>query len=243
VADSFLTRISGPTAPLLTTAEAKDHLRVDFADDDDLIDAYISAATDMVDAEWGELGRALVTQRWQLTLPAFPASGVIILPVPPVQQVTGITYYDADNAEQTLAADTYRLTVNGEDARLDKAAGAVWPATYNRVDAVAVQYDTGYGDAAADVPEGIPEAWTERHACRAQWVYGKGDESVQAAREAGRKAYKIRIRSCAAARAITEGYRMRDVRRSTVLNIREVDAITDRAWVYLTVEATLNTDT
>jgi len=155
VADGFITRISGPASPLLMIAEAKDHLRVDFDEDDALIYAYIQAATDMVDAEWGELGRALVTQRWQLTMPAFPASGVIILPIPPVQQVTGITYYDADNAHQTLAVDTYRLTVNGDDARLDKAAGAVWPATYDRVDAVAVQYDAGYGDAASDVPEGI----------------------------------------------------------------------------------------
>jgi len=89
---------------------------------------------------------------------------------------------------------------------------------------------------ATDAFGGTTEAWTERHACRAQWVYGKGDESVQAAREAGRKAYKIKIRSCAAARAITEGYRMRDVRRSTVWNIREVDAIADLAWVYLVVE-------
>jgi uncharacterized phiE125 gp8 family phage protein len=139
----------------LTTAEAKAHLNVDFSDDDTLIDAYVQAATDMVDAQWGELGRALITQRWQLTLSAFPVSGVIILPVPPVQQVTGITYYDADNAQQTLAADTYRLTVNDEFARLDKLDGASWPATYNRADAVAVQYDAGYGDAASDVPEGI----------------------------------------------------------------------------------------
>lgn len=147
--------VDGPDVPLLTTAEAKEHLRVDHTVDDDLIDAYVQAATDMVDAQWGELGRALVTQRWQLTLSTFPASGVIILPVPPVQQVTGITYYDTDDAEQTLAADIYRLTTNDEYARLDKVAGASWPATYDRADAVAVQYDAGYGDAASDVPEGI----------------------------------------------------------------------------------------
>lgn len=111
-------------------------------------------------------------------------------------------------------------------------------------ESVAFDEPTGGTDAFG----GSTEEWTERHACRAQWTYGKGDESVQAAREAGRKAYKIKVRSCEASRAITEAYRMRDVRRGLSAgvqgdplpgnrwNILEVDAITDRAWIYLTVE-------
>ena len=87
-----------------------------------------------------------------------------------------------------------------------------------------------------DALGGTTETFTERHVCAGQWLYGKGDESVQAAREAGRKAYKIRVRSCTATRAITESYRMRDVRRSTVWNIVEVDAVTDRAFVRIVVE-------
>ena len=97
---------------------------------------------------------------------------------------------------------------------------------------VAFDEPTGTTDAFG----GTAEAWKERHVCAAQWIYGKGDESVQAAREAGRKAYKIRVRSCAAMRAVTEGYRMRDMRRLTVWNVVEIDAVTDRAWVYVTVE-------
>lgn len=91
-------------------------------------------------------------------------------------------------------------------------------------------------DGGTDAFGGETEAWTEHHVCAAQWTYGKGNESVQAAREAGRKSYKIKVRSSTATRAITEAYRMRDVRRGTVYNIREVDAITDRAWVHLVVE-------
>ena len=95
---------------------------------------------------------------------------------------------------------------------------------------------------------GKAEAWTERHVCRAQMAYGTGSETVQAAREAGRKSYKIRVRSCAASRAITEGYRIRDVRRGLPIgvsgdtlpgdrwDIREVDAVTDRAWVYIVIQ-------
>lgn len=97
-----------------------------------------------------------------------------------------------------------------------------------------VAFDEPTGE--TDAFGGTTEAWTERHVCAAQWVYGKGDESVQAAREAGRSAYKIKVRSCAATRTLTADYRMRDVRRSTVWNIVEVDAITDRAWIYIVVE-------
>lgn len=147
--------VSGPAAPLLTTAEAKAHLRVDFADDDTLIDAYVKAATDLVDAEWGELGRALVTQRWKLTMPFFPAGGEIVLPIPPVQQVTHFQYYDTTQTLQDLDVNAYRLIVNDEDAHIYLVSGYSWPALYDRADAVQIQYDAGYGDAASDVPEGV----------------------------------------------------------------------------------------
>lgn len=95
---------------------------------------------------------------------------------------------------------------------------------------------------------GETESWAEAHVCAAQWIYGKGDESVQAARQAGRKAYKIKVRSSSKTRAVTTDHRMRDVRRGLPSgvsgdplpgdrwNITEVDAITDRAWVYIVVE-------
>ncbi len=114
--------------------------------------------------------------------------------------------------------------MNGS-AGMAKGAGALHEA---------IAFDAPSGG--ADAFGGQTEAWTEAHVCRAQWIYGKGDESVQAAREAGRAAYKIKVRSCAATRALTTDYRMRDVRRGTVWNIRECDAITDRAWVHLVVE-------
>ena len=100
----------------------------------------------------------------------------------------------------------------------------------------------------ADPFGGAVAAWTERHVCAAEWLYGRGDEQVQAARNAGRKAYKLRIRSSSVARSITEAYRLRDVRRGLPLgvqgdtlpgnrwNIVEIDAVTDRHFIYLTVE-------
>jgi len=89
---------------------------------------------------------------------------------------------------------------------------------------------------AADGFGGQEVGWAEQFQRRAQFVYQRGDEAVEAARLAGRSIYKIRVRSSADTRGITTDWRMRDVRRGTTYNIREVDAVTDRAWVHLVVE-------
>ncbi len=82
----------------------------------------------------------------------------------------------------------------------------------------------------------VSTVWTERHACRAQFIYSRGSEVVEAARLEGRPIYKVRVRQCVAVRLVTADYRMRDTRRGAVYSIREVDSITDRQWVYVVVE-------
>lgn len=96
---------------------------------------------------------------------------------------------------------------------------------------------------AFDAPSGAPDvfgghgiAWTEAHVCRAQIIYAGGDEQVNSGRDAGRKRYKVRIRSCSASRRIDETYRMRDTRRSTAWNVVEVDTVHDTAWIYVVIE-------
>lgn len=84
---------------------------------------------------------------------------------------------------------------------------------------------------------GVQTAWVEQFQRAAEFIYQSGNETVQAARLAGRSIYKIRLRSDSGTRAITTDWRIRDTRRATTYNVREVDAIADRAWVYLTVEA------
>tara|TARA_R110002049_G_scaffold23545_10_gene83651 strand:- start:39849 stop:40196 length:348 start_codon:yes stop_codon:yes gene_type:complete len=93
--------------------------------------------------------------------------------------------------------------------------------------------------AAPDGRGGIETTWgtdDDAYKCRAEFIYSRGSEAVDAARLQGRAIYKVKIRSSAAARAITPDWRMRDRRRNATYNIREVDAITDRAWIYIVVE-------
>ncbi|ETX26606.1 head-tail adaptor protein [Roseivivax isoporae] len=87
---------------------------------------------------------------------------------------------------------------------------------------------------------GIEIGWTDEpasHVCSAQFIYQRGSEAVEAARLTGRGIYKVRVRNTVKSREITADWRMRDLRRGAIYNVREVDSITDRAWVYIVVES------
>lgn len=144
--------VAPATAPV-SLAEAKAHMAVEHDDHDDLIDGLIAGAVDHLDGWRGILGLALVTQTWRQDFGKFASA--LQLPVRPVQSIAGVTYYDGDNAEQTLATSVYELRT--DDTRGPYIAlqpGEAWPATYSRTDAVSVTFVAGYGGA-ADVPAAI----------------------------------------------------------------------------------------
>ncbi|MCB5411313.1 phage head completion protein [Pseudogemmobacter faecipullorum] len=101
----------------------------------------------------------------------------------------------------------------------------------------------------AELPGGVTKpGWVQAHQCRAQTIYRRGTEVVEASRGEGRAVFKLRIRQCSAARSITPAYRARDLRRGlpagetgdplpgTRYNITEVDAISDRQWIFIVIE-------
>jgi uncharacterized phiE125 gp8 family phage protein len=150
-------RTSAPAETPVSLTEAKAQLGVTGSGSDTLITALIAAATERLDGWAGVLGRALVTQTWAQTFPRFPACEVIGLALAPVQSVTSIAYYDADNAAQTLSASVYTLLDDEIGPFVTLQADQSWPGTYAREDAVTVTYVAGYGAAAA-VPAPIRQA-------------------------------------------------------------------------------------
>ncbi|NFV80001.1 head-tail connector protein [Magnetospirillum aberrantis] len=146
--------ITAPAVEPISLDEAKAHLRVTGTDDDALIGGFIAAARQNLDGRDGWLGRALMPQTWELRLDAFPAE--ITVPLPPLREIVSVKYIDLDGAEQTLDPALYQV-VAGEPARIVPAHGQVWPSTRRQPDAVRVQFDAGYDDAAA-VPAPIKAA-------------------------------------------------------------------------------------
>lgn len=160
-------RTAAPAASLLDLDEAKAALRIDFDDDDTLITALCSAAEQMLDGYSGILGRPLVTQTWREDFPYFRYE--MPLRLRDVQSVSSVTYFDAEGAEQTVAASVYRLHERASHAYLVQRSGQSWPVAGVRDDAVSITYVCGYGDTGSDVPAPIRRAayllvghWYER---------------------------------------------------------------------------------
>ena len=150
-----LTRTTPPSGDIVSLAEAKAHLRVDAADEDAVITDAMAAAMESLDGPSG-LGRALLTQKWRLSLDAWESPWIELL-LGPVQSIDQITYVDPTGTAQTLDPATYVLDSDSTPARLLPAPNVCWPALRCQVNAVKIGFTCGYG-APTDVPRRIKSA-------------------------------------------------------------------------------------
>lgn len=151
-----LTLVTGPAEQILLVDMAKDHLRVDIADDDVLIAGLVRTAREMVETI---TRRALLTQTWDWVFDAFPSENTMVLPLPPLQSVTSITYVDTDGNSDTVSSADYIVDTDSEPGRIVLKTDSTWPATTLRAaNGVTVRFVAGYGDAVTDVPWPIQQA-------------------------------------------------------------------------------------
>jgi uncharacterized phiE125 gp8 family phage protein len=153
---SALTLITAPTLKPITVQQAKDHARVEYHEDDELIDIYLDQVVALAEQR---MGRAIMTQTWELTLDRFPLLGrdnecslrayEIRLPNPPLVSVTSIKYDDSDGVEQTLSTASYDVDSRSEPGRVSPALGYSWPSTYSKVNAVRIRYVCGWATPAS----------------------------------------------------------------------------------------------
>ena len=146
----------------VTLQEAKTHLRVDHSDEDALINILVQAATEMAELH---TNRSFITQTRQMKFDNFPCVDITIQNGPLISisgtdtasspNTLGITYYDEDEALQTLSASAYWVDSSSNIARI--VVKESWPGTYVMPNAVTVTYTAGYG-AASDVPAAIKQA-------------------------------------------------------------------------------------
>lgn len=168
--------ITPPTDEPFSVEEAKAHLRVSGTEEDDLIGALVEAARTRVEED---IQRALITQTWELTRDWFdvpsviaststtaPTPTVIVLPYSPVTALKRVSYFDSTGAEQLLHDEigsptlTSNLLLDSHSipARVAPVAGASWPATEARINAVTIRYEAGYGANGDAVPAPIRQA-------------------------------------------------------------------------------------
>jgi uncharacterized phiE125 gp8 family phage protein len=151
-----LTRTDGPDVEPVSLVEAKAHLRVDISDDDALIGALIVAAREMAEAI---TRRALITQTWVYTLDSWPRGGMIAFPMPPLQDVGDVDYTSYTGVTATLADTSYVIDTASEPGRLRLKFTSFWPSVILReLAAIEIEFDAGYGDDGAHVPQAIRQA-------------------------------------------------------------------------------------
>ena len=158
--------ITSPAGEPISLAEAKLHLRVDFDDDDSLIQVLISAARQAAETL---TNRQLMAARWRMVLDSFPGPSLmgvpagqtftlpghaVLLPKSPVASVVEIRYLDMAGIWQVMPAANYTVDNACEPGRITPVFGQIWPIALPQIGAVSVIFDAGYGNASA-VPEGI----------------------------------------------------------------------------------------
>jgi uncharacterized phiE125 gp8 family phage protein len=142
-----LALVTGPTTEPISLAAAKAHLRVDHDDEDEYIDALITAARTHVE---NHTQRALLSQTWDYYTDSFSGS-YLTIPKLPVQSVTSVKYRITDGTETTWSALSYLVETRGDwQARLQPVYGGSWPSfSPYPVNAVVIRFVAGYASVAA----------------------------------------------------------------------------------------------
>lgn len=134
--------ITPPDDPVVSLAEAKAHLRVDHADDDDYIEALVAVAGATIDGPDGWLGRCLVEQTLEWRGDEFGCD--IQLPYPPIIDIVSVKYTDDAGVEQTVAPADYHLVGAPSMPRLALNYGSFWPTPRWQSEAVRIRYTAGW---------------------------------------------------------------------------------------------------
>jgi uncharacterized phiE125 gp8 family phage protein len=128
------------STPIVTTAVAKAHLKVDISDDDTLIDNLVTAATQAAE----EYTNRYFMQT-TLIMRGDTWDDIKTLYKSPVHSITHIKYYDEDDSLQTLATAVYLADLYSKPAQISLMPDQSFPDLSPRKMAVEVKYVVGEG--------------------------------------------------------------------------------------------------
>lgn len=145
--------LTPPASEPISLAEMKAFLRVEHADDDEVIAALIAGARIHVEAQ---ARRALIAQVWRLTRDVWPQSGVLPLLPAPLRQVIAVRVFTSHGA-QLVDLDSIEIDPVSAPARLTFARGAM-PSPMRPFGGIEIDIEAGYGEEAGDVPQPLRQA-------------------------------------------------------------------------------------
>jgi len=172
-------RTTDPAVEPITADELDTHLRGDgvlAANEGDFLESVITAAREYVE-EFTR--RALITQSYTLVMDSWPSvkneglgwwdgvregsisqdlQGHVELPMGPLQSITSVTTYAADNTSTVFDSSNYFIDSNQTPGQLVLNTGTVWPSFTRTRNGIEIVYVAGYGNNATDVPGALKMA-------------------------------------------------------------------------------------
>lgn len=136
--------VSAPAVLPVSREECKLHLKVDWSDEDGLIDIYLAAAVGHLDGAHGWLGRSIVAQTWSQQFDQFERR--LLLDVAPVTSIVSVVYEDGANVPQTVPALSYELVNGGSSPEVRFLDDFTFPAVGADIPVVKVSFVSGYGN-------------------------------------------------------------------------------------------------
>lgn len=144
-------RVAAPAVPIVSLADIRDHVRVVGTDDDAYLTGLVAAAQAHFEGPNTVYRSAFTPQTWR---DSFQDLLCLRLVLQPVSSIVSVTYFDADNVEQTINAGSYYLARMQSGERV-MFLDSVPPVTLaNRADPVRVTYQVGY----ETVPDSVVHA-------------------------------------------------------------------------------------
>lgn len=143
-----------PASEPLTTSDVKNYLKVEFSDDDTLIDLLIKSSRQWIERH---CRLALLPQTITEIMDSMPVERGFYLNISPLRSITGIYYKDTDGNQQTWASGNYVTDAISYPPRIQRAYGVTSPTIYDEIASVSAVYVCGFDDAAS-VPAPIKRA-------------------------------------------------------------------------------------
>lgn len=135
--------VTAPADLPVSVADVKKSLRIESADDDDLIESLIRAAVDYYEGWTGILGLCLVEQTWRQSYDRFDQ--ILCLPLGPVIEPLSVSWRNASGQISTVPEESYSLeTSAGGQSEIRFRNAFSQPSDLYERGAVSVEYKAGW---------------------------------------------------------------------------------------------------
>jgi uncharacterized phiE125 gp8 family phage protein len=149
---NILRMVTPPSQLAVAVSDAREHLSVEVLDDDNLIATYILAAQQSLGLT---IGRALVPTSYALDIYTGCAYG-IILPMPPVKQVTAVKTRGTDGSLAAIDPSMYQVSITSEGrAVVSLSSPYIWTNYWWPATSASIEYTAGYDTVPASLRAAI----------------------------------------------------------------------------------------